>query len=92
MKKAYLYIGQNNDTKKLESDKIEKIVSSYFDGFTAIEVIGFWRGKKELSLKIEIVTDEENAKLVRLCKELKKELKQESIGLEITKSNFAFIQ
>ena len=92
MKKAYLYIGSNNTTKELESEKIESIISAHFDGFTTSEVIGYWKGKKEQTLKVEIVTDESNTALVKLAKELKIKLDQESVLLEITQSNIAFIQ
>lgn len=91
MKKAYFYIGSNNDTNELETDKIENIFSNYFDGFTAYEVIGYWQRAKEKTLKVEVVTDESNATLARVAKELKRELKQDAILLEIINSNVAFI-
>ena len=92
MKKAYYYIGSNNTSKELELEKIEAIVSAHFEGFTASEVIGYWKGKKERTLKVEIVTEESNTSLVKIGKELKEKLEQESVLLEITQSNIAFIQ
>ncbi len=93
MQKAYIYIGSNNDTKILESDKAIDIITKFFDGFSTYEIIGFWKGQKEKTLKVEIVVSEnDNAKVVKLCKELKTELQQEAIMLEIINSNCAFIQ
>jgi len=93
MKKAYIYIGSNNETHLLEADKAIEKISEYFDGFSTYEIIGFWKGNKEKTLKVEIAIDEEqNSKIVKLCKELKIILKQEAIMLEVVNSNIAFIQ
>jgi len=91
MQKVYYYIGSNNTTKQLEVDNIEKIIAGHFEGFTASEVIGYWRGSKERTLKVEIITDETPAKLAKIAKELKIKLDQDSILMEIIKSNCAFI-
>lgn len=92
MRKAYYYIGSHNVTHELEVQKIEQVVSKYFDGFTAFEVIGYWKGQRERTLKVEIVTEENDAVLARVGKELRVALEQESVMLEITESNCAFIQ
>lgn len=92
MKKAYYYIGSNNATHALETEKIIAEVSRYFEGFTAFEVVGYWKGSRERTLKIEIVTGESDARLVKVGKELRTALDQESILLEIVASNSAFIQ
>ena len=93
MKKAYIYIGSNNETHLLEAEKAIEKISEYFDGFSTYEIIGFWKGNKEKTLKVEIAIDEEqNSKIVKLCKELKIILKQEAIMLEVVNSNIAFIQ
>jgi len=91
MQKVYYYVGANNDTKKLESEKIETILSKSFEGITAYEVVGFWRGNKELTLKIEVIDERPASELAKVAKVLKKELNQESVLMEIVKSNCAFI-
>ena len=75
-----LYIGSNNKTGKLEKEKAVKLASVYFQGFTAYKGIGYWEGKKENSLIIEIETNEWG-KVEKLASDLKKELKQDAIGL-----------
>ena len=92
MKKVFYYIGSNNKTKELEVDKAVAIISEHFTGFTAFEVIGFWKGLREKTLKVEIVTEEENVKLAKIGRELKEKLEQESVLMEIINSNIAFIQ
>jgi hypothetical protein len=92
MKKAYYYIGSNNRTHELELDKIETIISKHFEGFTAFEVIGYWRGSKERTLKVEVITEEKDSTLARIGKELMTKLEQESVLLEIVETNAAFIQ
>lgn len=91
MKKAILYVGHNNETKKLEADKIIEITGRHFEGFTTEQVIGYWRGARENTLKIEIVTDSSDAKITSLCRELRVALDQDAIMLEIVESNIAFI-
>lgn len=92
MTKGYIYIGSNNETHALESERAIEIISEHFDGFSAYEIIGFWKGSQEKTLKVEIINDGSTGKLVQLCKELKTKLHQESILLEIVESNIAFIQ
>lgn len=91
MQKVFYYIGSNNKTKELEQEKIEAIVSAHFEGFTASEVVGYWRGSKERTLKIEVITSEAPAKLAKIGKELKNKLEQESVLMEIIESNCAFL-
>lgn len=91
MQKVYYYIGHNNKTQELEIEKIESIVSNHFEGFTASEVIGYWRGSKERTLKVEVITDETPAKLSKIGKELRDKLEQESVLMEIIESNCAFL-
>ena len=92
MQKYYIYIGSNNETHQLEKEKAEQVISKYFEGFTAYEVIGYWRGAQERTLKVEIASEEASVKVIRLCKELKAALNQEAIMLEQVHSNVAFIQ
>ena len=92
MKKVFYYIGSNNTTKELEIEKITGIISAHFDGFTASEVIGYWKGSRERTLKVEIITEETDTALARIGKELKTKLEQESVLMEVIHSNIAFIQ
>lgn len=75
-----LYIGSNNNTHKLESKKAIKIVSKHFEGLTAIPVNGYWQGKAEKSLIIEVET-ENKTEVLKTANELKTELHQMAIGL-----------
>lgn len=91
MQKVYYYIGHNNKTKELEIAKIEELVAGHFEGFTASEVVGYWKGLKERTLKIEVITDETPTKLAKIGKELRDKLEQESVLMEIIESNCAFL-
>lgn len=75
-----LYIGSNNKTGKLEEQKAIKIVSKQFEGFTAFKGLGYWQGKPERTLIVEIETAQEKQVKV-LAQTLARELKQEAIGL-----------
>ena len=74
------YIGSNNQTGELETAKIADITSSYFDGYTAYETTGYWQGKAEKSLCVEI-EKERQAEVKQLAEVLKIELNQQAIGL-----------
>jgi len=77
-----LYVGSNNKTKKLEESKAVKITSKQFEGFTAYKGLGYWQGKKERCLMIEI--ESKNKKeVIGLAKTLAKKLRQEAVGLAI---------
>ena len=92
MNKFYLYIGSNNITKVLEIEKAIEIISGYFEGFTAYEVVGYWKGHKEKTLKVEIVAEAGEVMITKLCKDLAEKLDQEAILLEKINSNMVFIQ
>lgn len=91
MNKVFFYVGANNTTGELEIEKIEALVAAHFNEFTAYEVIGYWRRKKERSLKIEVITDESAPAIARIAKELKEKLNQEAVGFEVVKTNFALV-
>ena len=79
MKLHTLYIGHNNNTlKRFKEDKINKIISKYFIGFTIQKVTGYYEGTREDSFKIEIITNEDK-KVNDLKAFLVSELNQESI-------------
>ena len=77
-----LYIGSNDKTNKLEYKKAVAITSKEFEGFTAIKGLGYWQGKQEKNVIIEIETTGKS-KIKRLIKTLARALNQESIGWAI---------
>ena len=91
MKKIYFYVGSNNKTHELEVDKIEQIVSKYFDGFSTFEIVGYWKGNKERTLKVEVVTEVDTTIVAKVAKDLKEQLQQDAIMVEVLDSNTMFI-
>lgn len=77
-----LYIGSNNKTKRLEELKAVKIVSQQFQGFTAYKGLGYWQGKKEKCLILEIES-RSRKDIIGLAKKLAKGLQQEAVGLSM---------
>jgi len=73
-----LYIGSNNITGVLEKEKAITIISQYFNGFSYYEIDGYWLGKRENTLKVEIITND-NEMIILLCNTLKTRLEQDSI-------------
>jgi len=45
-------------TENVNRDKVEAIVSSYVEGFTILDAIGYWNGNREASLIVEIAGEE----------------------------------
>jgi hypothetical protein len=91
--KYELYIGSNNETKELEKGKAIGIISEWYPSFTVSEVVGYWKGTEERTLRVEIMTsgDEVNDFAIRkLTKELEKELNQEKVLVvgTLIKTNF----
>ncbi len=75
-----LYIGSNNETGKCETKKAIGIVSAQFAGFTVLKSEGYWKGKSEKSIVIEIETNDKEL-IMKTAQKLKTVLKQEAIGL-----------
>jgi D-alanine-D-alanine ligase-like ATP-grasp enzyme len=78
-----LYVGSNNKTKKLESTKAINITSKRFQGFTTYQAKGYWQGKAEKTLIIEIESKQKK-EVLALAKELTKKLKQDAVGITAT--------
>lgn len=90
-----IYIGANNDTNDLETDLIVKTIKKSINAFSFYEINGvytFDNGKTivEKSLKVEILGQKRDL-ILKLVKNLKKLLKQESIMVQTIKLNTEFI-
>ena len=75
MEYTRIYIGSNNDTKILELDKIQNILSTWLESYTIIQAMGVWKGTKENTAIVEIYGTY-NLGIIEI---LKRELKQDSI-------------
>jgi len=82
LKKCILYIGANNQTGKVETDKITEILDNSFDGYNYLPSKGRWQGTNEDSLNVFIATAEPIKKIKTVCETLKDKLSQESILIE----------
>jgi hypothetical protein len=83
-----IYIGCNNDTGKLELEKIEAIAGGRHDGFTLYTASGYWLGSKEPTAVLVIHDDP--GKIIRTITDLKIELDQDAIGYQVAPTmNFA---
>ena len=58
---------------------IDGITSKLFDGFTLLKGTGYWRGKREGCLIIEILADKETKNIEVLANTIKRVNKQESV-------------
>lgn len=79
-----LYIGANNETGQVETDKIVRIVGKQYRSYTIIEAMGYWLDKPEKMVIVQIQPESSVEIIDELIQELKKALKQEAIGFQIT--------
>lgn len=64
----------------MKDELVATIVSTSFDGFTMYHARGYWKGKAESSLIVEVVTPLEDSYKVRaVARELRRALGQESV-------------
>lgn len=83
-----LFIGSNNTTHKVELNKIRKATAKMFEGFTIIPSTGYWQGKAEKSVIVQIEAMN-RAQVIELAELLKIELKQDAIAMqELPKLSF----
>lgn len=79
-----LYIGADNKTGKITEeymDKIEKILSKYWDEFTLTQHKGYWEGKVEESISaVMMVLQVVFKDLFNCIDELKVKLVQDKVG------------
>ena len=66
-------------TEDMNQEEIEKIVAQFYPGFTIFKADGFWRLQKEGSLVVEIVTEDEDAKISEIAKQIKNANAQQSV-------------
>ena len=71
---------------------IEHLVARYFSGFTIYKAIGYWQGKKEKSLVIEIVSDSGGAYVFinLICKAICGYNKQQTVMVLTSEINSEF--
>ena len=74
-----LYIGYNNKTKKAFKEVlINSLINKFFEGYSMQKITGYYKGIKEDSFKIEIITEDQK-KVNKLKAFLINKLNQESI-------------
>lgn len=72
-------------TEEKNREEIEEIIACYYEGYTIFDSKGYWRGKdrvySEKAICIEIITDGDSAKILRLCSLIKEYNQQEAVLL-----------
>lgn len=92
MKKINFYIGANNKTGKVETQKALEVLTKYYEGMNISELIGVWQGKKEASILVSIVCETvDYTQIKTACRELNNKLDQQAIMVEVLNSNALFI-
>lgn len=72
-------------TENKNHEETVRLVATYFDGFTAIAATGYWQGKPEHSLIVEICPDSKmgdgdaRTKIEKLAYAIKKQNEQQAI-------------
>jgi hypothetical protein len=92
MKKVNFYIGSNNQTHQVETDKALGILAAHYEGMSVSELIGYWKGSQEKTLLVSIVCEAvDYTEVKQVCRELNTALDQDAIMVEVLDSNTLFI-
>lgn len=87
---ARFFIGANNDTKRVETEKVVSVLSARFDAFTVSPSSGYWKGTPEESVVVEVASEIDHD-WKAIAKELATTLKQEAVGLVVMPHNIDLI-
>ncbi len=77
-------------TEDIGRDKIIEEVASRFISFTVFDAVGYWKGKAEVTLVIEVITSDSET-LHKLCQWIKWFNQQEAILLVAAQETHDFI-
>jgi hypothetical protein len=78
-------------TEDINRDSIIAIMSQNFESFTIIPAIGYWRGKPENSIIIEIIGNPDDYTKIRNCADnIRKQNKQECVLITQSQTRFEF--
>jgi hypothetical protein len=70
-------------TENVGLDKLAAQSARFFDSFTVVPTVGYWRGERESSAAIEIIGAEADAERVReLATTIKQENQQQAVLVE----------
>lgn len=76
------FIGADNVTGEVNKSEVLKYFNKFTTGYTLIDTLGYWNGKQENSIKVEIIGDTNACYQMQLHKKtLENILQQESIIL-----------
>jgi len=71
-------------TEAKNATAVEKLVGSYFPGYSILYQDGFWNGAKERSMVIEVMTVEADYFMVRqIAEQIKISNEQEAVLIQI---------
>jgi len=92
MKKINYYIGSNNQTHIIETDKALSIISAEYEGMSVSELVGYWKGQSEKTMLVSIVCETvDYTQVKKVCALLNTALNQDAIMVEVLDSNTLFI-
>jgi hypothetical protein len=75
-----VYVGADNATGTIDTDKIAAIAARRHDGFTILPALGYWQGQSEPSVMIVIADDSD--KISATVSDLGRELAQDAIAVQ----------
>ena len=78
-------------TEDKNQPTIEQIVTEFYPGFTLVKGEGFWRLQKENSLIIEIVTEDEDAKISEIAQRIKAANQQQAVLVQKIQNHQWFV-
>lgn len=78
-----LYVGANNDTGIVDSEKLQAILDRSFNGCTFFFARGLWEGKWEPSAVVQVSSATNSREYIEaVIREIKTELRQDCVALQ----------
>lgn len=74
-----LFVGANNDTHQVETEKLRSVLETYLDGYTLTESVGFWKGTREPSVVVEYLATEDTPTDI-IITHIKQLLRQDAVA------------
>ena len=74
-------------TENKNKKEVINLCNKRFKGFTVYEAMGYWRGRPEKSLIVEIIAKKIICKAEALARDIKKLNNQEAVLLETLRNN-----
>ena len=81
--KYVLYVGANNDTGEVDTEKLYAILAKRLPNCTIAQTVGFWKGQTEKSVTVTVIENHSVGFIRQVAGDLRVALGQEAVCVEV---------